>query len=84
MHNTCNYDCNIKGWRIKDEGRKNYLFGNVDIKSKDYIYVIVGNKTDTGNKLYWKGQTYVWTRTGDSIFLRDADSKLVVWETKGY
>jgi hypothetical protein len=84
LYNKCDYDCNVNKWRIKDEGRKNYIFGNVSIKSNNYLYVIVGNKTDSGNKLYWKGQTYVWTRTGDSIFLRDSDWKLVLWETKGY
>lgn len=84
LYNSCNFDCSLNKWRIKDEGRKNYIFGNVTLKSNEYVYVIVGNKTDAGNKLYWKGQTYVWTYTGDSLFLRDSDWKLVLWETKGY
>jgi hypothetical protein len=84
LYNACNFNCNVYKWTIKDEGRKKYTFGNVSIKSNNYIYVIVGNKTDSGNKLYWKGQTYVWTRTGDSIFIRDSGSKLVLWDTNGY
>jgi endonuclease YncB( thermonuclease family) len=84
LYSKCNLNCNLSKWTIKDEGRKKYTFGNISMKSNSYIYVIVGNKTDSGNKLYWKGQTYVWTRTGDSIFLRDSESKLVLWETNGY
>lgn len=84
LYNNCNLNCNLSKWTIKDEGRKKYTFGNYIIKSGEYAYLIVGNKTDTSNKLYWKGQTYVWTRTGDSIFLRDSNSKLVLWETQGY
>lgn len=84
FYNSCNIDCNMNKWTIKDEGRKKFVFGNFILEKNKYVYVIVGNKTDSKDKLYWKGQTYVWTSTGDTIFLRDAQGKLVLWETKGY
>jgi endonuclease YncB( thermonuclease family) len=84
LYNACNFDCNLNKWRIKDEGRKNFIFGNFTLKSGESVYVIVGNKTDTKNTFYWKGYSYVWTYSGDSLFLRDADWKLVLWRTQGY
>jgi hypothetical protein len=84
LHNRCGFDCSLNGWTIKDEGRKKYTFGNYILKSSKEVSLIVENKTDTNDKLYWKGETYVWTYTGDSLFLRDDKGKLVLWETKGY
>ncbi len=33
------------------------------------------------NTLSWKGEKYVWTRTGDSLFLRDSEGALVLWKS---
>lgn len=84
FYNKCSYDCSFNKWTIKDEGRKKFVFGNFTLKSLDSVSIIVGNKTDTQDTLYWKGQTYVWTSSGDSLFLRDSDSKLVLWKSEGY
>lgn len=84
FYNKCNYDCSLNKWTIKDEGRKKFVFYNFTLKSNDYVSVIVGNETDTKNKLYWKGETYVWTYSGDTFFLRDEEGKLVLWESQGY
>jgi len=84
FYNKCEFDCSLNKWTIKDEGRKKFVFGNFTLKSDDYVSVIVGNGTDTKDKLYWKGETYVWTYTGDTFFLRDEEGKLVLWESQGY
>jgi endonuclease YncB( thermonuclease family) len=84
FYNKCNFDCSFNNWIIKDEGRKNFLFGNFILESKKSFSVLVGDKTDTKEVLYWKGQTYVWTSTGDTMFLRDSDNKLVLWRSQGY
>lgn len=84
LYNKCNIDCSLNKWTIKDEGRKKFTFDNFILKSLNSVNIIVGNKTNTNDKLYWIGETYVWTSTGDSIFLRDDKSKLVLWETKEY
>ena len=80
FYNKCDFDCNLTNWEIKDEGRKNFVFGNFILVSKKEISLIVGNKTDSGNRLYWKGEDYVWTSTGDTMFLRDKEGKLVLWD----
>src|SRR3989338_919373 len=28
FYNSCNYNCNLNNWKIKDEGRKNFIFSN--------------------------------------------------------
>ena len=84
FYNKCNFDCSFNKWTIKDEGRKKFVFGNFTLKNLESVNIIVGEETNTKDRLYWKNQTYVWTYTGDSLFLRDSEGKLVLWETKGY
>lgn len=81
FYNKCDFPCSLKDWRIKDEGRKKFIFPDFVLKAKKEIVVIVGNKTDDENILFWKKEEYVWTSTGDTLFLRDDEGKLVLWES---
>jgi hypothetical protein len=45
------------------------------------ISIIVGNKTNSDDVLYWNDEEYVWTSSGDTLFLRDENGKLVIWES---
>jgi len=81
FENICDFDCNLGGWEIKDEGRKKFVFSNFVLKKKSQISILVGEGRDNENILFWKRKTYVWTRTGDSLFLRDNQGKLVLWES---
>lgn len=69
IRNSCNYDINLKDWSIKDEGRKKFIFD-------DEIMIAYTNRTLTNND--W-GKDYVWTKSGDSVFIRDEYSKLVLF-----
>lgn len=80
FYNKCDFNCDLTNWGIKDEGRKNYLFGKFTLENNKEVSIIVGNKTNSDNILYWKGETYVWTETGDTLFFRDDKGKLVLWE----
>jgi len=81
FENNCKFDCDLTGWRIKDEGRKNFVFENFSVKGGEDFEVIVGNETDSERKLFWKGEDYVWTDSGDTLFLRDEEGKLILWES---
>lgn len=81
LANKCNFQCDLSSWNLKDEGRKKFVFPRFTIDSNAEISVIVGNKTNTNEELFWKNEEYVWTRGGDSIFLRDYEGKLVLWES---
>ena len=79
FNNNCSFDCDLTSWTIKDEGRKRFIFQNFILEKNKEVKIIVGNETNTNNILYWKNEGYVWTSTGDTLFLRDADGKLVLW-----
>ena len=81
LKNNCDFSCEITDWEIKDEGRKNFVFPVFSLESGKTAVVLVGNKTNIGNILYWKNEGYVWTGTGDTLFLRDENGKLVLWES---
>lgn len=70
LKNACGFDCDLNNWEVKDEGRKKYVFENFVLKKYEKIEL---TSEDFGND-------YVWTKTGDTIFLRDSDGKLVLWE----
>lgn len=80
FYNNCSFSCSLTGWRIKDEGRKNFVFPALALNSNNEASVIVENGTDSKDILYWKGEKYVWTSTGDTLFLRDDLGKLVLWK----
>jgi micrococcal nuclease len=80
FYNNCSFDCDLTKWNIKDERRKNFFFGNFILKSNNNVNVIVGNYSNDENNLFWKGYDYVWTSTGDTLFLRDENGKLVLWQ----
>ncbi len=80
FENICNFDCDMAGWDIKDEGRKHFSFSNFILESRKEVRIITGEGENNQENLYWKGETYVWTRTGDTLFLRDDEGKLVLWE----
>lgn len=78
LENVCSDSCNLGGWDIKDEGRKHFRFKDFVLDGK--VKIIVGEGTDTKTRLYWGKETYVWTKSGDTLFLRDSEGKLVLWE----
>ena len=108
LENKCDFDCSLKNWSLKDEGRKKFIFddaknlqanfGAIESKtaptrrngndsvgfilnSGKEINIIVSNKTNNVDNIYWKDYDYIWTSTGDSLFLRDEEGKLVLWRT---
>lgn len=80
FYNNCSFSCSLTGWNIKDEGRKNFFFPNFTLKNNQQVSVIVGNQTSNETTLFWKGEDYVWTAGGDTLFLRDGNGKLVLWK----
>lgn len=81
FYNKCSFNCNLKDWTIKDEGRKKFIFENFILEKNEEVEIVVGNLTDSDNILFWENEDYVWTKTGDTLFLRDSEGKLVLWES---
>jgi hypothetical protein len=80
VQNLCPFECDLSGWTIKDEGRKKYTFQNYQLPKYSSISIIVGSQEDREDILYWSKYDYVWTDSGDTLFLRDKTGKLVLWE----
>jgi hypothetical protein len=70
LYNNCSYDCSLDNWSIKDEGRKKFYFENIILNRKDKIEICAEDFDED----------YVWTKTGDTLFLRDEKGKLVLWK----
>ena len=66
--NTCSFECDISDWRIKGEGRKTFVF------SDDAILDIM-------EEVSFELEL---TETGDTLFLKDDEGRLVLWESVGY
>ncbi len=81
LYNNCDIQCDLTGWNIKDEGRKKFTFPSFILESQKEVIIELGEGVDSNDKLFWTGEDYVWTRTGDSLFLRDDEGKLVLWES---
>lgn len=79
LGNNCSFDCSLKNWTMKHEGRKKFNFGDFTLKAGEEVKIIVGQGNNTEEKLFWL-ETKVFTETGDSLFLRDEENKLVLWE----
>ena len=71
LRNFCSFGCSISSWSVKDEGRKKYVFEKVILIGKSEIVLDASDfKKD-----------YVWTKSGDSFFVRDSNEGLVSWGT---
>jgi len=81
LYNNCNFSCDLTNWEIKDEGRKKFVFEDFVLNSGDEVEIVIGEGINSDDRLYWSGEEYVWTETGDALFLRDEDGKLVLWES---
>ena len=81
FENICSFQCDLSNWEIKDEGRKKFIFEDFLINGKEKINIKTKDGENNSTDLFWKGEKYVWTKTGDSLFLRDKEGLLVLWDT---
>tara|TARA_Y100000310_G_scaffold121029_1_gene119793 strand:- start:618 stop:1328 length:711 start_codon:yes stop_codon:yes gene_type:complete len=81
FENVCSFQCDLSGWEIKDEGRKKFIFEDFVLNGKNSVTINVGEGENNLDNLFWDGENYVWTKTGDSLFLRDKEGFLILWET---
>jgi len=63
IYNKCSFDCDLNNWLVKAEGRKK----------------IILNKTIENKKELKISEEDIWTDSGDSLFLRDENGKLVLY-----
>tara|TARA_Y100000310_G_scaffold344304_1_gene456308 strand:+ start:2457 stop:3242 length:786 start_codon:yes stop_codon:yes gene_type:complete len=81
FQNKCIFNCDLTSWNIKDEGRKNFVFPEFTLQKESEVKIIVEEGSNSKETLFWTGENYVLTDTGDTIFLRDKENKLVLWQS---
>ncbi|MDA3837233.1 MAG: thermonuclease family protein [Nanoarchaeota archaeon] len=70
IRNVCSSGIDFSGWSIKDEGRKKFVFEGRKING--YEEIVISNEDFL--------EDYVWTRSGDSIFVRNAEGGIVYFD----
>ena len=81
FYNKCNFQCELTSWEIKDEGRKKFIFPEFLLNSNSRVKIKVNEGINDKENLFWENEEYVWTDTGDTLFLRDDSNKLVLWRS---
>lgn len=76
MRNNCSDAVQMKGWMLKDDGRKTLIFSNFSFCVNCDLTVFSGNGTNAGDEIYW-GLGDVWNDDGDRAFLRDEKGLLI-------
>ncbi len=81
LQNNCNFSCELSDWSMKPEGRKTFTFPIFFLGAEKKVLIKTGEGNNSLDVLFWgkyKNQD-VW-REDESVFLRDSDGKLVVYE----
>lgn len=75
-------DCasTLTGWSIKDETTHSYRLGSA---SESTVTLYSGEGMETPTSLYW-GRGHVWNDDRDTLFVRDKDGLLVLYQPYGY
>ena len=80
FENICGFECELTNWEIKDEGRKKFVLPEFTLEPNKQVTILIGEGKDNEDTLYWIRKDYVWTDSGDTLFLRDDGGSLVLWK----
>ena len=79
LKNQCERNCDLTKWVIKEEGRKWFALPSFILESGKDVEIICANEQSNSNQIFLEGCKELWTSTGDTLYLRDASGKLVLW-----
>lgn len=66
----------MKGWRIYDRKRHEFVFGRVDMTPGRVIEIHTGQGRSTSKKRFWGRNAAVWNNRGDAVYVVDPDGVL--------
>jgi endonuclease YncB( thermonuclease family) len=75
IKNDCKQTIQMKGWSLKDDGRKTFVF-NSSLCANCTLTLFSLNGTSNNDEIYWDFGD-VWNDDGDRAFLRDDEGLLV-------
>ncbi len=68
----------MTGWSVIDEGNHRYLFPNYVLAPGASVTLRTGVGKNTASDLYWGNRSGIWNDTGDSIFIKNTEGRLVL------
>ncbi len=80
IKNKCN-KININNWILRDESRKYYVFGNLEI-GKVTLHSYIGE--DSKSDIFWNLKNNIWNDGRDSLYIFDKDGGIAYYESYGY
>lgn len=76
--NVCDSTVDMTAWEVKDGGSNTYKFPVFVLGDGRVGILYSGAGEDGDGKLYWDSEMPVWNNDGDTLYLRDADGKLIL------
>jgi endonuclease YncB( thermonuclease family) len=67
----------MTGWSILDEGHHRYLVPQFVLPAGGKVTLRTGSGKNTSTELFWGNRVGIWNNNGDSVFIKDAQGRLV-------
>lgn len=69
----------LTGWTVSDASTLDpYLFPHFTLPAKAQVTLRTGFGKNTGGDLFWGSRRPIWNNDGDTVFIRDAEGRLVL------
>lgn len=82
--NISGFDTDMSGWTMNDKAGWNYNFPrDFVLKAGEKVRVITGLGDDSSSELYWGYRRAIWNNGGDTVYLNDDQSRIVIEYTYG-
>jgi micrococcal nuclease len=76
--NSCSSPIDMTGWKVRDEGNNKFYFSQFVLCSGCLAVLHSGSGVDSGNNLYWCSDIAIWNNAGDTLWLHDENSALIL------
>jgi endonuclease YncB( thermonuclease family) len=83
LNNACDR-VSISDWTLRDESRKQYVFNARVLARYETVVVYSGKGSDNATAVFWGSATPIWNNERDTLYLLDADGRIVNHVAYGY
>lgn len=74
----------ITGWTLRDESRKAYVFDGRSLDKRGSITIYTKKGADNESAVFWGSATPIWNNERDTLYLLDAEGRIVHREAYRY